>query len=281
MTAPLENGQLTTGLAILDDARAVVNAAGAADIALPEAELSSEIRPAFEAVTGVGQMAALRVQAEERRDQAESIGGALDSLDRRVPEWQTPEMILEPIRTRDFATAALVASAAQRWIDNAWEADQKLPDIGAIEKTRARFEAATTLGELEEGGALAESWNIAANDVARALEVSREPRDMLAGLGLVGVDYQTTLDEALAAIVAGNVAAARDKSGMVINTLNGASSAGGLRLAGIVFLGIAILGVLGLWLMLRREAGPPWARQKTPHWVEKKPKRLGRGKDKK
>jgi hypothetical protein len=280
VTDPLESGQLSSGLAILEDARAVVSAARAADIALPEAELSSETRPLFEAVTSGAGMAALRTQAEERRDQAESIGGALDSLDRRVPDWEIPDLIQEPIRARDFVTAAAVASAAQRWIDNAWEADQKLPDIDAIGKTRANFEAATELADLEAGGNLAEAWNIAANDVAEALAVSREPRGLLADLGLWGVDYQTTLDEALAAIIVGEVATARNNAGSVIDTLNSAGSSGGLRLAGIVFLGVAIVGVLGLWLMLRREAGPPWARSSTPHWVEKKPKRLGSGKDK-
>ena len=46
--------------------------------------------------------------------------------------------------------------------------------------------------------------------------------------------------------------------------------AGGLRLAGLVFFGIAVLGVLGMWLLFRRQAGPSWARQTTPHWIEER-----------
>ena len=46
---------------------------------------------------------------------------------------------------------------------------------------------------------------------------------------------------------------------------------------------VAVLGVLGLWVMLRRQAGPSWARSTTPHWVEDdgKMRLLGRGKKKK
>jgi hypothetical protein len=50
--------------------------------------------------------------------------------------------------------------------------------------------------------------------------------------------------------------------------LNDAEPAGSLRLAGIIFFGVAVLGVLGLWVMLRRQAGPSWARSTKPHWVD-------------
>jgi hypothetical protein len=52
---------------------------------------------------------------------------------------------------------------------------------------------------------------------------------------------------------------------------------GGLRLAGIVFFAVAILGVIGLWILFRREAGPPWARQTRPHWAKADRPRLGSG----
>ena len=67
------------------------------------------------------------------------------------------------------------------------------------------------------------------------------------------------------------------KSAEVIDVLRSGPSSGGLRLAGLVFFGVALLGVIGMWFLFRREAGPPWARQTKPHWIQDKP-RLGRGK---
>ncbi len=68
----------------------------------------------------------------------------------------------------------------------------------------------------------------------------------------------------------------------MITTIQGGESAGSLRLAGIIFFGVAVIGVAGLWIMLRRQAGPSWARSTKPHWVDDGGKRglLGRGKKK-
>ncbi|MEA2027214.1 MAG: hypothetical protein U9O18_11030, partial [Chloroflexota bacterium] len=96
--------------------------------------------------------------------------------------------------------------------------------------------------------------------------------------GLWGVDVDTPLQEAKAAALAGDVAGAINKSTAVISTISNGSSSGSLRLGGLVFFGVAVLGVLGLWVMLRRQAGPSWARQTTPHWVQKSGSRFGRKK---
>jgi len=283
VTDPIDRGQITAGLAIVKDARAVVKAAHDATIALPEADLGSEIRPKFEAVTTGPQMADLRTEAEVKRDEAESVGGALKSLGARVPTWETPAVVKDPIEARDFASAATAAAAAQKWVENAWQADQDLKEMKALDRIKDDFESAVNLEQLEAGAALAEQWAQAADAVAAAIARNDQPRDLMEKLGLWGIDVQPTLDAALEAAIAGEVGDAFANSAEVIEILNGASSGGSLRLAGVVFVGIAILGVLGLWLMLRREAGPPWARQTKPHWVDdKKGSRWGRnGKDKK
>jgi hypothetical protein len=279
VTDPVNRGQISSALSIVSDAGAVVTAAREADIALPQAELSSEIRPRFEAVLTGPEMAALRADAEDNRDQAESIRGALAALESRAPDWEIPAVVETPIEARDFATAAEVSAVARAWIDSAWEANDKLPSPTAFEDAQAEFESAETIADLQDGAAKAENWNLAAARVAEAEAVYLQDRDMLSSLGLWGVDVKPTLDEAIAAAIEGDIQTAFDRSVQVIDTLNSASSSGGLRLAGIVFLGVAIVGVLGLWLMLRREAGPPWARQSTPHWVEKKPSRWRKGDD--
>ena len=70
-----------------------------------------------------------------------------------------------------------------------------------------------------------------------------------------------------------------DKGIFANYTVNGGAGTGSLRLAGIIFFGVAVIGVIGLWIMLRRQAGPSWARSTTPHWIEGGNSRglLGRG----
>lgn len=276
VTDPIDRGQITAGYEVIDDARAVVAAAAAADISLPEAQLSADIRPKFEAVTSAAQMAALRVEAEASSAEAQKVGDALTSLSDLVPYWQIPAVVTAPVENRDFATAASTAAAAQRWVENAWQADQDWPDFGALDRVKADFESAQTLEQLEAGADLADQWSQAADWISRAEAASVEPRDLLTDFGLLGVDINTPLQEAKAAALAGEVSQAIKKSTEVVAVIESGSSSGSLRLAGIVFFGIAVLGVLGLWVILRRQSGPSWARQTRPHWIEK-----GRSRDKK
>jgi hypothetical protein len=276
VTEPLETGQLGPGLLIINDARAVVSAARDADLALPQAELASEIRPRFEAVTSAAEMSRLKADAELRRGQAQAIGGALNALEQRAPEWVIPAVITQPIEDRDFETAAEVAAVAEQWIEDASEAEEKLPELGALETAKDEFESASTLADLQTGAGRAANQNVVASRVAEARDAVAEDRDLLAGLGLMGVDVDGPMSAAIAAAIEGDVEASLANAAKVIDTINSAQASGGLRLAGIVFLGVALMGVLGLWLVMRREAGPPWARQSTPHWVDKKDSRWRR-----
>ena len=281
VTRPLEQGQLKTGLTIVEDARAVVAAARAADLAVPEAGLRDEIQPLFEGVTTGAEMAALREQVETRRDDAESVGQALSTLARLVPDWQIPAVIEDPVAAGDFAAAVATAAAAQAWIENAAAANESLPEINALGRIQGEFENAPDLAALQAGADLAASWKQAADQVRVAIDIAAEPRDMLTSFGLWGVNVEPLLAEAKEAAIAGNVGVALGKSAEAINTIQGGSSAGSLRLAGIVFFGVAVIGVAGLWLMLRAQAGPSWARSTKPHWVDgDKRKLLGRGKKK-
>jgi hypothetical protein len=173
---------------IVDDARAVVSAANAADASLPDANLGADIRPRFEAVQTSAEMAALRSEAELKRDQALAVGGALAALSQRVADWQIPAVVTTPIAERDFETAAQVAAAAESWVLNAWEADQKLARMDAITRVKPLFEGAETLEDLEAGAELAESWNLAAGNVRNAVDAVEAPRDLLSQLGLFGTD---------------------------------------------------------------------------------------------
>jgi hypothetical protein len=280
ITGAIAQGQIRTATTVIDDAREVVKSAKAADLALPVAELRAEIQPRFEAVETAADMAALRVEAEGRRVEAEALGNALSTLNTRVPDWKIPAVVNDPVEAGDFTAAAVTAAAAQQWIESAYQADRDLPQLRALERIREDFEAARSLSDLEVGAALAKEWAEAADYVARAIESANAPRDLLTDFGLWGVDVRPTLEAALAAAVAGEVQEAINKSGEVISVINSGSSSGQLRLAGLIFFGIAVLGVMGLWVILRRQSGPPWARSSTPHWVDKSDRKglLGSGK---
>jgi hypothetical protein len=277
VTAPIDAGQVAEAMAIVEDARAVVVAARAADDSLPEANLGADIRPRFEAVATGAEMAALRTEAETKRAQAEAVGGALEALSNRVPDWRIPAVVTTPIAERDFVSAAAVAGEAQKWVENAWEADQKLGQMGAITRVKPLFEGAQTLADLEAGAELAESWNLAAGNVRNAVDAVAAPRDLMTNLGLWGTDVQPSVNAAIDAAVAGDVSQALSWSAAVIETINNGSSVGGLRLAGVVFFGVALAGIIGMWLVFRRQAGPRWARQTKPHWIASNRPRLGSG----
>ncbi len=269
VTDPIENGQITSGRAVIVDALAVVAAARDADATLPEAELSIDIRPKFESVTSASGMAALRTEAEARSEEAQKVGNALNLLTDRVPDWQIPAVVTDPVAKRDFATAALTAAAAQRWVENAYQADVDWPEFGALERVKTDFENAQSLEELEAGADLADQWKQAADWINRAEVAAAADRDLLTDFGLWGADVEGPLQAAKDAGLRGDVDGAINESSKVLSLIDGGASSGSLRLAGIVFFGVAVLGVLGLWVILRRQSGPSWARQTRPHWMEK------------
>ncbi len=122
VTRPLEQGQLDTGLAIVEDARVVVEAAREADLALARAAdldlkaigLREEVQPLFEGVTTGAEMAALRdARSRFAADDAVAVGEALGALNTLVPDWQIPAVIADPVAAGDFAAAVASAEAAQ------------------------------------------------------------------------------------------------------------------------------------------------------------------------
>jgi hypothetical protein len=269
VTETISRGQVAAALAIVQDARGVVAAAQEADIALPEADVSTLIRPRFEAVRTADEMAALRSESEETATTAAQIGVDLATLQAVVPaDWTVPEVVMAPVRERDFDAAAASVAAAAQWVQQADAAEKALPDIGAQASIREAFESAASLQDLQDGAKLAEQWENAALSVRQALDRYNDERDLMTQIGLIGTDLEPLREAAIASAKAGDPARAATDAAALITAVDEASRAGGLRLAGLIFLGVAILGVLGLWYLFRREAGPPWARNKKPPWAK-------------
>jgi len=279
VTTPLESGDLQAGIAIIEDAQAVITAAKSADAALPQANLQAEFQPQFEAVTSGAEMAALRELVEARAAEAKTLGKALQTLEDLVPDWVIPAVVADPVAAGDFAGAVDGANAAASWVTAASVAQALLPQLDALERIRDDFENAQSIEELTAGAAKAQKQADAANAVNTALQRTAEKRDMLTEFGLWGVDVDAIAQQALSAAEAGDVDKAYALANEAIRKLDSGASDGSLRLAGIIFFGIAVLGVLGLWIILRRQAGPSWARSTKPHWIEDGRKRrlLGSG----
>lgn len=278
---PIDAGRVGEAIPVLADALAVISATTAGDAALPDADLAAEFRPRFEAAASAAELATLRADAATKADQAEAVGRARIALQQRAADWHLPPIVQQPIDQRDFETAARVARVAEQWIVAAADADAKLPEIGALDKARPLFEGAATMADLEAGAQLAEDWNNAAVSVRDALDASQRPLDLLGSLGMWGTDVSPLVQQAKDAAIDGKVEEAVNAAAAVNATFRNASSVGGLRLAGLIFFVVAIVGVAGLWFLLRREAGPPWARQRKPHWLKDQndPKGGGKGGD--
>jgi hypothetical protein len=214
-------------------------------------------------------MAALRADAEAQAKTATTIGESLSELKTTVPDWVLPAILTRPIEERDFDKAASTLSSAADWVRFAAQADARLPQMEALARTKEAFEGAVTLGELDDGADLAEDWATASGRVADAIAVSDRDRDMMTTFGMFGVDLGPLREQAIAAAKEGDVALATQKAQAIVDTINEGSKNGGLRLAGIVFLIVAIIGVLGLWWLFRRNQGPPWARNSRPPWADK------------
>jgi hypothetical protein len=267
VSTPLAAGDVSVTLAAVRDARTAIQATSDARVALPEADVPSVIRPLYEAATTGEQLAGVARQATELRDAAVTTGAALDKLRESVGDWTLPTMFTDPVRARDFATARSTITLGQEWVDFARQADARLAGLGAMDAQRQAFEAATSVQDLQAGREVAERQFNAVDAVATAIDRKNDPRDLLTQVGLLGTDLEALTQEALAAARSGDVAKALTYAAQLNQSLSAATQAGGLRLAGLVFLGVAILGVIGLWVVLRGERKPPWARTSKPPWA--------------
>ena len=196
-------------------------------------------------------------------------GRLRSELSAAAPGWGESLLIDTPIKGRDFETADARLTAALAWARYSAEADARLPEMEAVRRASEGFASAASLEDLQAGARLAEDWATAAVRVADAIAVSQNERDMMTDFGMFGTDLTPLIDRAIAAAQAGDVAEATQRARSIVEALKEGERNGGLRLAGIVFLIVAVIGVIGLWWLFRRNQGPPWARNSRPPWAPK------------
>ena len=119
--------------------------------------------------------------------------------------------------------------------------------MDAIERVKPLFEGAATLADLEAGAELAESWNIAAGNVRNAVDAPQRPATCSASWACWARTCSRRWMPPWRRPWPAMSAEALNKAAAVIDTINSGSSVGGLRLAGIVFFGVALVGIIGLW----------------------------------
>lgn len=284
VTAPITGGRIADALAVVQDARGVVAAAReirtTVDAVLeatgiPAGDgLAAGIRARFEGAGSAADVAAIRADAEADLRDAQTVGVSLGSLTAIVPSWRLPAILTQPITDREFDLAAELLSQAAAWVRSAAEADQALPEMEAIERTRQAFEGATSPADIEAGRDLAADWALSATRVRDALAQVNGPSDLMTDIGLMGTDLTPLKVAAVEAAKTGDVALATDRAVILVSAYTDGARSGGLRLAGLAFLAVAIVGVAGLWWLFRRNQGPPWARQGRPPWARETSKSL-------
>lgn len=267
ISGPLAAGDVADALSAIRAARQIVRATAEANAALPEADVAALIRPAYESAATAEAIDALAQEAGVMRDKAVVTGAGLERLRASVGDWTLPNVFVDAIRQRDFDTAQKAVDTAQRWIDAARDADSRLSGLNALESQHAAFEAAVSLEDLEAGRVVAERQQQAVVYVTDALARKDDARDLLTQLGLLGSDLEEQTEAALEAAREGDVEAALEAASVLNSAISDATRAGGLRLAGLVFVGVALVGVIGLWAARHRERKPPWARTGKPPWA--------------
>jgi hypothetical protein len=249
----LSRGQMQAAIQAIQDSRATVHASDQARIALPEANLAEVIRPRYEGAATAPEVTSVRIEAEDLARTAKRIGDGLQYIRDTVPGWAVPPILSEPVAERDFETAAERIAAARSWLEDAARADQLIAGANVLPDHQAAFEAAKSDADIDAGLALAQR--------------QVQGAELVTQFGLLGTDLSEPKDQAIAAVRAGDVPGATNVVASIDNTVNQAARNGGLRLAGLVFIGVALFGVLGLWTVLRRDKRPPWAKQSRPPWA--------------
>jgi hypothetical protein len=165
--------------------------------------------------------------------------------------WTIPAAVYGPFGTWDFTTATKAVHEMDQTIRGSWEVPNILPQLRGVDTPlKARVAAATTLADLAASHETVDRQVAAAHDVADALDVVHGARSPIEALGLVGVDFGPIEGQAIAHIGRLDLDAAGADVAIIEGTLQGATTAGWIRLGAA--LGALALAVVGTWLLLRR-----------------------------
>jgi len=179
-----------------------------------------------------------------------------------IATWTIPEAVLRPMNEWRFddATAAIQTEAAA--FDALSAAARALPEVDALNgPVRQLVAVARNLAELSAAAAKASEQRVAAEAVAAAETAAAAPRDLVAQVGLVGVDFGPWLADGVAAVASVDGPTAQARADQVTGALAAAPGLGAVRLGAAA--SIILLWALGLLLVRRRRGADRRARERV------------------
>jgi hypothetical protein len=194
---------------------------------------------------GVAEPAELKGRTEAR--------AAYHALAEDLGAWVMPEAIRGPLEVWDFDEARTLIATAREVLELVRQADAALAGIGAATgPARSTFEAARNEADLDEARGIAADQSAAALDVADALEVLGEPRELIEEIGMWGVDLEPVVGRAVAAAKAADATVAAAAADEIREQLARASEVGIQRVTLTVGGVLVALLVAGAAVRVRR-----------------------------
>jgi hypothetical protein len=182
---------------------------------------------------------------------------ALDQLRRSTGKlWTIPLAVYQPMSTWDFTTADRAIGQMQAVMDDSAQVRQVLAIPAADGPLPARVASSTSLSDLASAREAADAQLAAAQDVSAAFDRLDADQGPIASLGLLGVDFQPLTHAAIADVATLDLDAARANVAAMDATLQGATSAGLLRI-GIGMGVVALVFAAVFWLLRRRRRPAP------------------------
>jgi hypothetical protein len=165
--------------------------------------------------------------------------------------WRLPLAVRGPMASWDFTNARTAINTATQIVTLRDQSTKLLPGFSPDGTPfQTMFESARTQSELESALALARDEVAAAAKVQQARQLNDGSRSILQTLGLLGVDLTKPLAQADRAMKSAKPADATTNAQKVIDSVNGSSNQGLMRLSWMLGLLVVAMLLLTLLIML-------------------------------
>jgi len=175
------------------------------------------------------------------------------AIEEHGDDWATPLVVRRQMSAWEFGDATTSIEQAEAVLTMRDELDTAVDEIGTSypAEVQAAYEEATER-DLDDATATVKAHLDTAIVLLDAARADRGSHGIIGTIGLLGNDVDGTLDAAIDAFVAGDLATADAKAQEVITAVDDETSSGLIRLA--ILLGLSLLVTGGVVLTRRRRA---------------------------
>jgi hypothetical protein len=174
----------------------------------------------------------------------------------RAGDWGSPKTVTEPLAAWDFAAAEAAVEAADTWLDDRDALMEAIRAAGLTTPSRLR-DRYTQFGGGSEAQAEAAAERAVVDAYQAALDDSVAERGIVQRIGLLaGPDPSVVLQRANGAFADGDLDTAIAETNEAQRLLDGANTAGVVRLLSAALVLLVGLGLI-VWLLRRRHAATP------------------------